>query len=1036
VIGARLRARKGYRYCFFEAMLIKSRNSNVLIAKVIHLSEAWRAAIILLFLLNLCFFPCISGKKTFLESSRDAPSILFRGAWAGDAENPRFLKVLDPGAPAWHQEALLKLIQHQYFAEKNFPLWNPSQGYGQPLAANMQSQPFYPLMLALSLRVTPKTYNWFIVLRLFFAGFFAYWYARLFLSFFAAVAAGIGCMLAGYYILFITMSHLSVEVLLPLGLLAAEHVLRKRTFRSIVFFATMIVLVLVGGMPESALLLFTFVYAYWLYRLTTDPVLRPAWIQSTATIAVSTVIGLCLSMFLLLPFYEYMRNSSNSHTSRLMVGLLHDKFDLSAGTYILPLLYGLPYSNTVDVTGTLNRNYIGVVSVFLVLVACAALVRTLSSEPVVLKQLTCFFLCYAIFIVLKRYGVEPINHIGVLPLYSLVEFRKYGEPILSICVAMLSAIGMEWLIRRGISSTHQVSCLAFTVFLAIGALYPSWTMVSRAIRHSRPLTPSTRAIMLAALLLCSIAVLIGLSGRISASTRTGRFRAPQLVSIYLLTLIGIQACWSYIIPAYYIYSPPPDRSNNPYKGAPFVQFLKNKTGSYDRMFGRNGVLVPNWASTFGLYDIRDLDAMYYWKYFPFLDNFFPGYQTMAPELESCFRGLGSYDFADPLERRLLQLSSVRFIATERAFAMPDPTVEKILKQNQGHLIPGKEINIGHADFVLDGKARSGLAEHPPYFRLPYRVTIGSHEKEIFHFSYAVNPQVYNLAGDGVGFRLEVRDQSDKITSLFSRYIDPKHNLEERRWMQGSIDLSSYRDQQVDLLFSTDPGPKGDTSYDWAAWSDLHFDWEPPVAEEHSFKPVYDGAARVFEYDDVLPRAALYFHDDVMKNSSDVLRRLADPSLDIFQSVVLSSSDLNKNELQTLSDVNRAAPRRVSRAKITSYESQVVSIEASLDQPGILMLNDTAYPGWIAYIDNRPARWFAADYLFRGVLLEPGRHSVRFEYRPTSFYVGAAISAATLAVLAVVSLCVWLQIGTLARAETAYQKTAWVIAEWFRGSAPD
>ena len=108
--------------------------------------------------------------------------------------------------------------------------------------------------------------------------------------------------------------------------------------------------------------------------------------------------------------------------------------------------------------------------------------------------------------------------------------------------------------------------------------------------------------------------------------------------------------------------------------------------------------------------------------------------------------------------------------------------------------------------------------------------------------------------------------------MFSRYIDPKHNSEERRWMQGSVDLSSYRDQRVDLLFSTDPGPKGDTSYDWAAWSDLHFDWEPPVAEEHPFKPVYDGAARVFEYDDVLPRAALYFHADLMKNSSDVLQR--------------------------------------------------------------------------------------------------------------------------------------------------------------------
>ena len=48
------------------------------------------------------------------------------------------------------------------------------------------------------------------------------------------------------------------------------------------------------------------------------------------------------------------------------------------------------------------------------------------------------------------------------------------------------------------------------------------------------------------------------------------------------------------------------------------------------------------------------------------------------------------------------------------------------------------------------------------------MTIGSREKEEFSLFYAVNPQVYDLAGDGVGFRLEVRDQSDRITFPCSR----------------------------------------------------------------------------------------------------------------------------------------------------------------------------------------------------------------------------------------------------------------------------
>src|SRR5205823_10634554 len=129
--------------------------------KHIRLSETAQAGFWLFFVLNLCFFPCIWGKKTMLESARDAPSILFQGSWAGDAKPSVSLRVLDPGAPAWQNEAWLKLIRRQYFSERILPLWNANQGYGQPLAANMLSQAFDPLTILLLLHVTPKTYNWF-----------------------------------------------------------------------------------------------------------------------------------------------------------------------------------------------------------------------------------------------------------------------------------------------------------------------------------------------------------------------------------------------------------------------------------------------------------------------------------------------------------------------------------------------------------------------------------------------------------------------------------------------------------------------------------------------------------------------------------------------------------------------------------------------------------------------------------------------------------------------------------------------------------
>jgi uncharacterized membrane protein YfhO len=84
---------------------------------------------------------------------------------------------------------------------------------------------------------------------------------------------------------------------------------------------------------------------------------------------------------------------------------------------------------------------------------------------------------------------------------------------------------------------------------------------------------------------------------------------------------------------------------------------------------------------------------------------------------------------------------------------------------------------------------------------------------------------------------------------------------------------------------------------------------------------------------------------------------------------------------------------VRAARILSYASQEVTIDAAVERPALLVLNDSDYPGWKVYVDGRQSHWITANYLFRGVLLQPGRHRVRFAYEPASFAAGAAISGA-------------------------------------------
>ena len=85
----------------------------------------------------------------------------------------------------------------------------------------------------------------------------------------------------------------------------------------------------------------------------------------------------------------------------------------------------------------------------------------------------------------------------------------------------------------------------------------------------------------------------------------------------------------------------------------------------------------------------------------------------------------------------------------------------------------------------------------------------------------------------------------------------------------------------------------------------------------------------------------------------------------------------------------------STARILEYDPGRVSIEATLETPGFLVLTDTYYPGWKASVDGQESKVYAADYLFRAVYLEEGEHNVEFVYDPLSFKLGLSLSGSTL-----------------------------------------
>jgi len=121
--------------------------------------------------------------------------------------------------------------------------------------------------------------------------------------------------------------------------------------------------------------------------------------------------------------------------------------------------------------------------------------------------------------------------------------------------------------------------------------------------------------------------------------------------------------------------------------------------------------------------------------------------------------------------------------------------------------------------TINGESRNVLFEHPFSDRksLIRFSNISIPEGAILKFGIALDPSTWDpKKGDGVLFEVYVK-KGDIERIVFSKYIDPKHNVSERRWNDFEVDLSDYRGSHVTLTLATSPGPRGDANWDWAWW---------------------------------------------------------------------------------------------------------------------------------------------------------------------------------------------------------------------------
>lgn len=172
---------------------------------------------------------------------------------------------------------------------------------------------------------------------------------------------------------------------------------------------------------------------------------------------------------------------------------------------------------------------------------------------------------------------------------------------------------------------------------------------------------------------------------------------------------------------------------------------------------------------------------------------------------------------------------------------------------------------------------------------------------------------------------------------------------------------------------------------------------------------------VYALSDPLPRAYLA-HGRRYDEPVDALNAALNPSTDYHREVALLADTADRDEDAALDedDVQGARkeededdgsgkagserPTDPGSATILEDRGEVIRISVEPGEESYLVLTDSWYPGWKAFVDGEPTPIRRANYFYRAVRVEPGDEEVVFRYRPASLRIGGYVSAASTVLL--------------------------------------
>ncbi len=299
-------------------------------------------ALILALLILLFFYDIVFLGKT-LSTSSLLPGTTPAGPYEFSGYRPQMPFSFDPAGNAWVNEPgpyIIRLL----LDKGRWPSWNPYEGLGIPLIANLNTEVFNPLKLFLNLCPGPFIQDMFFLLRLLVMGIFTYLFLKeRKLSPAACFLGSSFFMLSGYSVWWVNLHPLSTVTYLPAVFYFYEKWSEKGDSKSAFLTSLFISFAFTAGKIPDVILGLSLLFLYAIWKGILKDSVKGLFREGGKVMAVS-ISGALMAAAALLPFFELyshasplaraIRTGAASHTIPLLTSVsLFQPLFLGWGNY-------------------------------------------------------------------------------------------------------------------------------------------------------------------------------------------------------------------------------------------------------------------------------------------------------------------------------------------------------------------------------------------------------------------------------------------------------------------------------------------------------------------------------------------------------------------------------------------------------------------------------------------------------------------------------------------------------------------------------